>query len=79
MQAHTLIYPQQTHTRGYLSRSIDPAWLLSAGYVSFAAALPVRGRMRAAEGVKEEKYMEGGTNEEAGGVAERRVEVRMQR
>lgn len=34
-------------------RSIDPAWLLSAGYVSSTAALPVRGRARAVEGVRE--------------------------
>ncbi len=34
-------------------RSIDPAWLLSAGYVSSTAALPVRGRARAVESVRE--------------------------
>ncbi len=34
-------------------RSIDPARLLSAGYVSSTAALPVRGRARAVEGVRE--------------------------
>lgn len=32
-------------------RSIDPAWLLSAGYVSSTAALPVRGGARPVEGV----------------------------
>lgn len=34
-------------------QSIDPALLLSAGYVSCTAALPVRGRAKAAQGRKE--------------------------
>lgn len=47
-------------------RSIDPAWLLSAGYVSSTAALPVRGRARAVEGVREVEI-----NGEIGGPARR--------
>lgn len=36
-------------------QSIDPALLLSAGYVSCTAALPVRGRAKARQGWKEER------------------------
>lgn len=59
-QAHT-----QTHgenTGGWLCvspprvlQSIDPARLLSAGYVSCTAALPVRGRAKAVQVLKRRK------------------------
>lgn len=46
-------------------QSIDPARLLSAGYVSCTAALPVRGRAKAAQGRKEaEINMESSNREE---------------
>lgn len=47
-------------------QSIDPAWLLSAGYVSSTAALPVRERVKAVEG---ERGVE--INEESGVPARR--------
>jgi len=46
-------------------QSIDPAWLLSAGYVSSTAALPVRGRVGAEEGVREVK-INGRSSKEVG-------------
>lgn len=51
-------------------RSIDPAWLLSAGYVSSTAALPVREKVRAVEAIREVEI--NGRGGEDPGVMQRR-------
>lgn len=53
-------------------QSIDPALLLSAGYVSCTAALPVRGRAKAAQGRKEAQINVESSNGEREGRRERK-------
>lgn len=77
-QAHT--HRESTHRGlacGAISplsvlQSIDPAWLLSAGYVSSTAALPVRGRVKAVEDGREVEINGKGVEYQRGeGVKER--------